>query len=416
LKSKGQCVTFQTIKLKILRNNILGGMRMRKMFYLTGMLLCLLLMSSCAGVGALVTITAFGVEAYEEARVHRPDLKLKHLSNYLPDLKLSSKESSNRKNTKTSASNASAKFGFDCSTLENEKKQSKCFDDFSKALAKRVDQDVQPKDVVTPKKEDKLTKNQKVTKILKEASAKVAKKLSPITEALPASFVNNWASAWEKKNISTYISFYSMNYKGTKNHRGAWEASRQRAFKNNKNISIKLSNIHTHNKGKNRVEVNFTQEYKSDGYTDTGIKELIVEKKGADWKIIKETWMPADATSKKINATDHTRQIKDKLATWMRAWEDQDVNTYISLYSNKFKTPKNNRAKWRNSRLHALKASKNLSIRASNLKIDQNKNITELNFTQEFNSDKYSDVGIKELVWIKEGSDWKILKETWMSS
>jgi len=37
---------------------------MRRMVYLAGMLLCLLLLSSCAGVGALVTITAFGVEGY----------------------------------------------------------------------------------------------------------------------------------------------------------------------------------------------------------------------------------------------------------------------------------------------------------------------------------------------------------------
>jgi adhesin transport system outer membrane protein len=164
------------------------------------------------------------------------------------------------------------------------------------------------------------------------------------------------------------------------------------------------------------VEVNFTQEYKSDGYTDTGIKELLVEKKGTDWKIIKETWMPANSTVKKTNATDQTQQIKDRLATWLRAWKNKDVNTYISLYSDNYKTSKNKRIKWRNSRLQALKANKNLSIQASNLQIAQYKNIIELNFIQNFNSDQYSDVGIKELVWINDGSDWKILKETWMSS
>ena len=93
---------------------------------------CLFFMSSCAGVGALVTITAFGVEGYEEARVHRPDLKLEPLSSYFPDLPFPFKESSGRKNTKTSASNAPAEFGFDCSSLDDAKKQSKCFDDFSK--------------------------------------------------------------------------------------------------------------------------------------------------------------------------------------------------------------------------------------------------------------------------------------------
>ncbi len=164
------------------------------------------------------------------------------------------------------------------------------------------------------------------------------------------------------------------------------------------------------------MEVNFTQEYKSDGYADTGIKELLLEKKGADWRIIKETWMPAGATVKKNKAFDHTQEIKDRLATWLNAWESKDVNTYISLYSNNYKTSKSKRTKWRNSRLRFLKANKNLSIQASNLQIAQNKNIIELNFIQKFNSDKYSDVGIKELVWINDGSDWKILKETWIPS
>lgn len=396
-------------------------MVVRRIFYFLGMLLCLFFMSSCAGVGALVTITAFGVEGYEEARVHRPDLKLEPVSSFFPDLPFPFKGSSGRKNTKTSASNAPVGFGFDCSSLDDTKKQSKCLDDFSKALAKRENQSLKSKyvvtqKVVTQKKEKKLTALQKVTKILKEAPAKVAKKLSSTTEILPKTYIQSWVRAWEKKDISTYISFYSKQYKGTQNHRGAWEVSRQRALKKNKNISIKLSNIQSYPKGKNRVEVNFTQEYKSDGYTDTGIKELLVEKKGTGWKIINETWMPADVLANDNSSTDPSKQVTDKLAGWLKAWEHQDVNTYLSFYSNKFKTLKVSHAQWRNTRHRALTANKNLSIQVSNIQTSQNKNIIELNFIQRFNSKKYSDVGIKELVWIKTGGDWKILKETWIPS
>lgn len=406
-------------------------MIMRRVFYFSGMLLCLFIMSSCAGLGAVVTIAAFGVEGYEEARVHRPDLKLKPIQSHiesvqnllpnLPRLNFFSNQPSEKKNVKTSSYHAPAEFGFDCSRLEDENKQSKCFDDFSKALAQREDQSLKSEyvvaqKVVTQKKEKKLTALPKVTKILKEAPAKVAKKLSSTTETLPKTYIQSWARAWEKKDISTYTSFYSNEYKGTQNHRGAWEALRQRALKNNKNISIKLSNIQTYQKGKNRVAANFTQEYISDRYTDTGIKELLVEKKGTDWKIINETWKPADALANDKGSTDRSKQVTDKLAGWLKAWEHQDVNTYLSFYSDKFKAPENNRAKWRNSRLHALKTNKNLSIRVSNLKINQIKNIIELNFIQEFNSDNYSDVGIKELVLINDETDWKILKETWISS
>lgn len=407
---------------------------MRRVFYFSGMLLCLFFMSSCAGVGALVSITAFGVEGYEEARVHRPDLKLEPMSDHLNPIRLPntlflSKKSSDQNDTKTETNNASSTFGFECSKLGDEKKQSKCFNDFSKALAQREDELNKQKENLSARIKENLTTLQKVAKILKVLPAKAVKKLSfpqnngikkekkPTTPpSLVASFIQSWARAWEKKDILTYISFYSKEYKGTQNHRGAWEASRQRAFKNNKNISIKLSNIQTYQKGKNRVEVNFTQKYKSDGHTDTGIKELLVEKKATDWKIINETWMPADALANDKSSTDRLKQVTDKLSGWLKAWEHQDVNTYLSFYSNQFKTPKGSRAKWRNTRHRALKANKNLSIQVSNIQTSQNKNIIELNFIQRFNSKKYSDVGIKELVWIKTGGDWKILKETWMPS
>ena len=382
---------------------------------------CLIFMSSCAGgVGALVTITAFGVEAYEEARIHRPDLKLNPISSYLPNLEFSSNQTFDHTNKKASASNPSVDFGFECSKLKDKKKQSKCFDDFSKTLAEREDKSIKTKDVVTPRKKEKLTKLQKVAKtpappvnkakkISSTQNKSISKEKKLITsQTLPASFIQGWANAWEKKDLSTYLSFYSKEFKGSKNHRGAWEASRQRALKKNKNISIELSNIKDNQKDPKKVEVNFIQRYKSDRYTDTGIKELIVEKKGTGWKIIKETWMTTSALA------GSSKQVTAKLAGWLNAWEDRDVNTYLSFYSDKFKTQRDNRAKWRNARHSALKANKNISIKVENIQIYQNKNIIELNFIQEFNSDKFSSIGIKELVWKKTGSNWKILKETWM--
>ena len=400
-----------------------------------GLALCLFVMNSCAGFGAVVTIAAFGVEAYEEARIHRPDLKLAPISNHLrwPNIGFFSEQSSDQNNTKTdqnstkaATSSVTSTFGFDCSKMEGKKNQSKCFHDFSKALAQEENKYNKQKDIVAAKKKKKLPKNQKIAKASKTLSSKVIKNQSPgnttktkksaRAEGIPASHIENWARAWEKQDVASYIAFYSKEFKGFKNHRGAWEASRQNALKKNKNISIKLSNIQIHQKEKEKIEVNFIQKYQSDGYTDTGIKELLLAKRKAGWKIVKETWMPAATPTKNKHSASRTEQINKKLASWLKAWENQDVKTYLSFYSDKFKTPKASRTNWRNARYRALKANKNISILLSNLQISSSKKIIELNFIQEFNSDKFSSVGIKELVWKKTGSDWKILKETWISS
>ena len=370
-----------------------------------GLSFCLLIMNSCAGFGALATITAFGVEGYEEARVHRPDLKLEPLSSYV---NFSSDQPSDRQIKKTHTTKVSPDFGFNCSKLSDKKKQSKCFNDFSKALANEESK--------TLKVKGKTTTLQKVAKALKEAPANLVKKLSPKPESFPNSYIHNWARAWEKKDINTYLSFYSNEFKGSKNHPGAWEASRQRAFTKHKNISIKLSDIRIQEKSPSKFEVSFFQEYKSDEYRDSGFKELIVEKKGTDWKIIKETWTPANKSAKNSFHTPQTKQVIDKFASWLGAWENREANSYISFYSNEYKGLKSNHVQWKNNRTRALETNKNISIRTSNLQIDQHKNRIELNFIQKFNSDKYSDTGIKELVWIKTGSNWEIYKESWISS
>jgi hypothetical protein len=69
---------------------------------------------------------------------------------------------------------------------------------------------------------------------------------------------------------------------------------------------------------------------------------------------------------------------------------------------------------WRISRQAAIKTHINISIQLKNIKITQSKDTVKFNFTQFFKSAGYSDIGVKELVWAKIGSDWRIIEETWM--
>jgi len=62
----------------------------------------------------------------------------------------------------------------------------------------------------------------------------------------------------------------------------------------------------------------------------------------------------------------------------------------------------------------ALKRHANISIQLQNIQIRQDKDTVDINFIQTFKSDGFSDIGIKELVWEKNGSGWRIIKETWM--
>ena len=112
-----------------------------------------------------------------------------------------------------------------------------------------------------------------------------------------SNYLNNWIHSWEKKDIERYLSFYSKDFKGSKERHVDWRISRQAAINTHNNISIQLKNIQI-SQSKYAVEINFTQIFKSAGYSDIGIKELIWVKTENDWRIIEENWMPYQSISK----------------------------------------------------------------------------------------------------------------------
>ena len=118
--------------------------------------------------------------------------------------------------------------------------------------------------------------------------------------------------------------------------------------------------------------------------------------------------------SKNLSDVSTTKEIASKnLDRWVRAWENQDIELYLSFYSKEF-VPTNGRySDWWIDRIAALKRHAKISIQLENIQIFSSKDTAEIDFTQSFKSNRYSDIGIKKLIWVKNGSDWKITKETW---
>ena len=303
-------------------------------------------------------------------------------------------------------------FGFDCSKVNKGENNTECFNQFANSSYKKINK------VKTSKAKHKksLASQRKAqSDSLAISNVSIAKSSKTSVPPITSLFINKWVKAWETQDLDNYLSFYSKNFKGKENTHEAWKVSRENALVGkNKHISISLHSIQTKN-NKNLIEINFIQDYSSNKHSDTGVKELTLEKNKNDWKIVKETWVQGKKITKNSNIKP-TKFINGDLSGWLKAWAKQDVNTYLSFYSDQFKDSKHDLAKWQDSRKRALEENNNLSIEASNVKISESLNKIKLNFTQLFKSDKYSDVGVKELIWIKSGGHWKILKESWINS
>jgi len=121
-----------------------------------------------------------------------------------------------------------------------------------------------------------------------------------------------------------------------------------------------------------------------------------------------------DISQNNSSVTTPSDQVLKYLDKWARSWEKQDTDLYLSFYVKSFKGLEEKHLDWRISRQAALKRHTNISIQIKDIQISSIKDTLQTNFTQSFESDSYSDIGIKKLVWVKNRSDWRIIKEIWV--
>ena len=142
-----------------------------------------------------------------------------------------------------------------------------------------------------------LTRNSTEWKIIDETfigrdNARVAVKKSIDSEKKEIKdFLFSWKGAWMKKDIVNYISCYDKAFKSRNMDLNAWEEHRQRLNEKYTSINVEISNIKIQllASGK-KARARFTQRYKADRYSDKGKKEILLVKKGTDWKILEENW------------------------------------------------------------------------------------------------------------------------------
>ena len=141
-----------------------------------------------------------------------------------------------------------------------------------------------------------LTQNSIEWKIIAETfigydRAKDIKKSYDISKDEVEDFLNTWKNAWENKNISGYILCYDKNFKSRGMDLDAWELHRRRLNDKYSTISVEISNIKIQSLAAGeKARVSFIQKYKADSYRDKGKKQILLIRKGKDWKIMEESW------------------------------------------------------------------------------------------------------------------------------
>ena len=101
--------------------------------------------------------------------------------------------------------------------------------------------------------------------------------------------LNDWAAAWEAKEVSRYMSFYAPGFTSSVGNADAWKAKRRALVAKKGNISLKIEDVQAITLTPDRVETSFKQTYKSAGFSDVTHKTLTWQQIDGQWFIVKET-------------------------------------------------------------------------------------------------------------------------------
>ena len=106
--------------------------------------------------------------------------------------------------------------------------------------------------------------------------------------------------------------------------------------------------------------------------------------------------------------------VEPFVASWLKAWEEKDLEAYLSHYSRDFITPGGiSITEWEIQRQKSLGRPKFIKIETSDMQVQKTDDThAQVTFIQEYQSNTYSDKVVKTIDLLWENLSWKILQET----
>jgi ketosteroid isomerase-like protein len=105
--------------------------------------------------------------------------------------------------------------------------------------------------------------------------------------------------------------------------------------------------------------------------------------------------------------------IRQTIMDWKKEWESEDIEKYMSHYSDRFASNGYNLSSWKEHKNNFNKRHSDIEISIDNIQIRKEGNLLIASFLQRFKSDKMESSGTKLLYFEDKNGEWKIKGEKW---
>jgi murein L,D-transpeptidase YafK len=113
---------------------------------------------------------------------------------------------------------------------------------------------------------------------------------------------------------------------------------------------------------------------------------------------------------------EKAKTLSDIIDGWRDAWQNKDLERYISFYHKSFESGGKNRAQWKNYKARLMNKYKEIGVEVENLGILISNNVVIASFTQRYSTAAFKSQGLKRLYLAKNSEEWKIIGETFAAS
>ncbi len=123
---------------------------------------------------------------------------------------------------------------------------------------------------------------------------------------------------------------------------------------------------------------------------------------------------PAVVKKKQRPAGEKSKELRTMVEAWKKAWEKKDLAGYLSFYDSGFHSRGMDLKAWKQHREKLNQKYLSIRVEINELKVEQVSAVmATVRFTQKYEADDYEDEGMKSLLLVKRGKDWKIKEEEW---
>jgi murein L,D-transpeptidase YafK len=252
-------------------------------------------------------------------------------------------------------------------------------------------------------------------------------------------FLSKWSEALVKGTYHEYLKYYDPEYVPDISWWSDWNQLRKRLTQRNISYSVDPQTVSIL-KHHQVYTILFDQVVQSSGKNVyTGTRKLFLSNGGAGFRITGENyqvrpqvqngakhknplvaacrglqWISEDDREIEREQRDDKREITQMIDAWLNAWSSKDIKRYGAYYAKDFHSQGGaDLNTWLKYKDRLNRKYDFIQVSKKNLVIKKNKNRRTVYFVQTYASNLYRAVGMKRLILKREGTQWKIYRESW---